>query len=357
MVAQLYPVVMAGGSGTRFWPYSRKNKPKQFLAIGTEQPLLLETFNRLDALAPWENRYVVAGEVHADPILNLCPNMPKNQLLIEPCPRNTAPCVALAALHLYERDPNGIMLVLPSDHHISELAHFQKAIKSAMLGASENKIITLGIKPTRPETGYGYIQYPGGGVLNESRLSVKRFVEKPPFEVAKEYLESGEYLWNSGVFFFTPALILSEIQRQMPDLYQALEVIRPTINTPAYETTLNHVFAQLKSVSIDVGIMEGAKNIEVIPVDMGWNDVGHWAALEDFAPKDPNGNVIEHEKHFLIDASQNIVQSDSFVALIGVSNLIVVQTPDAVLVCPKDRSQDVRLVVEWLKKHKKEELI
>ena len=187
MTTQLYPVVMAGGSGTRFWPYSRKNKPKQFLAIGTEHPLLLETFNRLDQLSPWENRYVVAGKVHAQPILDLCPSLPQNQLLIEPCPRNTAPCVALAALHLYERDPNGVMLVLPSDHHISELPHFEKAIRSAMEGASQNKIITLGIQPTRPETGYGYIQYPGGGTVNESRLSVKRFVEKPPFEIAQKY--------------------------------------------------------------------------------------------------------------------------------------------------------------------------
>lgn len=359
--AHIYPVIMAGGSGTRFWPLSRQHLPKQFLKMGGDESLLAATMNRLEAMATWDTRYVVAGEKHIEGIKEQCPKLPIANLLVEPCARNTAPCVALAAQHISARDSEAIMVLLPADHHIADVPAFQKALQSAIVGAREGKIMTLGIVPTRPETGYGYIQYPGGGEVNSSRLPVHQFVEKPPRRIAEQYLASGEYLWNSGVFVFSVRRILDEFETQLPELAHQMSLVKTEIqsaNHSAYQAVLDQAFLNIQGVSIDVGIMEKAMNIEVIPLDVGWSDVGHWGALSEVRPLDAHQNVLlGHSDHFALDAQQVTVQSDRFTAVIGLDRIVVVNTEDATLVCAQDRAQDVRLVVDYLKNKDRLDLI
>ena len=357
----LYPVVMAGGSGTRFWPWSRKHHPKQFLSIGTSSPLLVETFLRLQGLSSWSHSYVVAGRTHQDQIQKLCPQLPSHQLLIEPCARNTAPCVGLAALHVLIRDPEGIMLVLPSDHHISKVDDFHRVLHLAYQGAQENRIMTLGMQPTRPETGYGYIHTLHKGAVNQERIPVECFVEKPPLEVAQAYLDDGRYVWNSGMFMFKAQVMLDAIQTHIPSLYQGLMKLKTFLDQKdqeGYLKSLDAFFPQFPSVSLDVGIMEKVKHIEVIFSDLGWNDVGHWDALADFMPSDQQGNIqcgnalLEN-----IESSHNIVATELPVVLIGMDHCVVVQTDDALLICSRDHVQHVKKGVERLKKRGREDLI
>lgn len=363
----MYAVIMAGGSGTRFWPLSRRARPKQFLAIGTERPLLRETVDRLGPLIPPEKVYVVAGQHHAAPIRTLLPDLPADHLLVEPCPRNTAPCVGLAAVHLARRDPQAVMAVLPADHHIGDGPGYRAVLAAAAERARAGEIVTLGIRPTRPETGYGYIRYDRTDPVvadNGVEVSrVERFVEKPPLEVARKYLASNRYLWNSGMFFFTAARILADIKRYMPHLHSTLQRIAAAIGSDAYAEVLAEGFAGLKSVSIDYGVMEHATAdpdlppMRVVPSDFGWNDVGHWAAIADFAEPDRDGNIVEGDA-VLIDTRDSIVHvTRGTAAVVGVEGLVVVSTDDAVLVCPRDRAQDVKRIVDRLKRDGREELL
>lgn len=357
----MYAVVMAGGSGTRFWPLSRRARPKQLLAIGTEKPLIVETVERLAPLIPTDRVFVVAGEEHAPSIRDLLPGLPAGQLLVEPCPRNTAPCVGLAAIHLRRRDPDAVMAVLPADHHIADSPRFRRLLAAAEQRARAGEIVTLGIRPTRPETGYGYIRFDDRDLVHAGEqvvvFRVERFVEKPPRTVAEQYLADGRYLWNGGMFFFTVGRILADLERLLPDLYAALLRIEAAIDTPEYEAVLAREFAATQSISIDYGVMEHAEGVRVVPADIGWNDVGHWAALADFAEADEDGNVVDGDAA-LIDAHDNIVHAGGrFVAVVGASGLVVVATGDAVLVCPRDRAQDVRHVVARLEKDQRKDLL
>ncbi|MCA9539487.1 MAG: mannose-1-phosphate guanylyltransferase, partial [Myxococcales bacterium] len=284
-----------------------------------------------------------------------------------PCPRNTAPCVGLAAVHLARRDRDAVMAVLPADHHIGNAPGFRRLMAAAAERARAGEIVTLGIRPTRPETGYGYIRYDRAeALLTDDGVEVcrvERFVEKPPREVAAEYLASGRYLWNSGMFFFTAARILSDIKRYLPGLHRALMRIGAAIGTDDYAKVLAEAFAEVQSVSIDYGVMEHATNdpaqppMRVVPATMGWNDVGHWAALADFAEADRDGNVVRGDA-VLIDARENIVHAEQgTVAVVGTTGLVVVATGDAVLVCPRDRAQDVRRVVDALRRGGREDLL
>lgn len=371
-MSSMYPVIMAGGSGTRFWPLSRRNRPKQFLRIGTERTLIEETVARLAPIAGSEGVYVVAGRHHAPRIRELLPQMPEAQLIIEPCARNTAPCIGLAAIHIRRRDPDAVMAVLPADHHIGDTAGFRTLVAAAIARAADGVIVTLGIQPTRPETGYGYIHYDpqsaeavsvnamvDGSVGNEpvEVCTVRRFVEKPPRETACAYLADGSYLWNSGMFFFTASRILDDIARFLPDLHTALGRIDAAIDTPDYDAVLASEFAAIDGISIDYGVMERTEQVYVIRGDVGWNDVGHWAALADFADADDDGNVIEG-RVIAVESGDNIVRAgERLVALVGVRDLVVVDTPDALLICPRDRAQDVRQIVERLASDGSEELL
>ena len=377
---KLFPVVMAGGSGTRFWPLSRKARPKQFLALVGETPLLAATVARLPPLAKLDRTFVACGPAHAAAVRRILPDLPKDNLLVEPCARNTAPCVGLAALHVSRLDRKGVMAMLPADHHVARPVAFREALKAAAEVAQGGAIATIGVKPSRPETGYGYLKVgerldgPAAGAGKGARAKPKpapakgdgglaarrvaRFVEKPDRATAERYLQDGGYLWNSGIFVFRADVILDEIRRTLPDLREQLERIDRAIGTPRAARALAEAFPRCPSISIDYGVMEKSDRIAVVPADFGWSDVGSFEALRDVRAQDARGNVAEGEA-MIFDGKDNVVLGlpGRPLAVIGVDDLIVVDAGDAVLVCRRDRAQDVRKAVDELKRRGREEMI
>jgi mannose-1-phosphate guanylyltransferase len=361
---KIYPVIMAGGSGTRFWPLSRRTRPKQFLALAGDAPLLAATVARLPPLARPRETFVVCGPRHSAAARRLVPGLPKENFIVEPCARNTAPCVGLAALHVAAKDPRGIIAMLPADHHVARPEAFREALVAAAQLAEAGSIATIGIRPSRPETGYGYLKLgPRLAVRarGKKRLAahkVERFVEKPDVVTAARYLADGSYLWNSGIFVFRADVILEEIGRAMPVLGEQLEAIRRALGTPGYARTLKRVFPDCPSISIDYGVMEKSQRIAVVPADFGWSDVGSFAALPDVRPTDHLGNVAEGDA-IVIDGRNNVVLAGKSrpVAVIGLDDVIVVDAGDAILVCRRDRAQDVRKAVEELGRRGREELL
>jgi mannose-1-phosphate guanylyltransferase len=348
----MFAVIMAGGSGTRFWPASRERLPKQFLAITGDRTMLEETLARAEGFAPPDRISVVVGRVHADLTRRILSGKPV-EILVEPRGRNTAACVGLAALHAKriatesgaEDEP---MIVLPADHFIADVESFLRTIRAAADVARGGAIVTLGVAPNRPETGYGYIHIgaEGGESSEQPYFRVRRFVEKPDHQTALGYLSSGDYLWNSGVFIFTARTILQEIEDCMPALHEGLREIERAIDTPDYDAAVERVYDRIESVSIDYGVMEKtSKPIYVFRADFGWSDVGSWQALFELrgAECDEHGNLSLGDS-MIIDAKRNLVFSntDRKVALLGVEDLVVVDTPDAVMVARLDRSQDVK---------------
>jgi len=361
---KIYPVIMAGGSGTRFWPLSRKNRPKQFLALAGDGPLLTATVARLPPLARIDRTYVVCGPGHAAAVRRMVPRLPARNLVVEPCARNTAPCVGLAAVHVLRRDRDGIMAMLPADHHIAEPQAFRRALAAAGRLAEKGAIATIGIRPSRPETGYGYLKV-GGRIPGSGRhpkgshpARVERFVEKPDVVTAARYLADGGYLWNSGIFLFRADVILEEIRSAMPVLGEQLAVIEASLGTPGYARTLRRVFPTCPSISIDYGVMEKSRRIAVLPAEFGWSDVGSFAALSEVRKADDLGNVAEGEA-LIIDGRGDVVLAEGrrAVAVIGLEDVVVVDSGDAVLVCRKDRAQDVRQAVEELRRRGREDLL
>jgi mannose-1-phosphate guanylyltransferase len=358
---KVYPVVMAGGSGTRFWPLSRRSRPKQFLDLAGEGPLLAATVRRLPPLALPADTYVVCGPAHARAARRLLKGVPAANVLVEPCARNTAPCVGLAALHVAARDRKGVMLMLPADHHIARPDAFRAALAQAAGLAAKGHIATIGIRPHAPETGYGYLKV--GAKLPKGRgragaHRVERFVEKPDVITAARYLADGHYLWNSGIFAFRADVILDEIRRAMPVLGEQLGAIQKALGTPAYKRTLARVFPDCPSISIDYGVMEKSQQIVVVPADFGWSDVGSFAALPDVRSTDHVGNVAEGEA-LVIDGQNNVVLAVGGrpVAVIGLEGVVVVDAGDAILVCKKDRAQDVRKAVDELARRGRDEVL
>jgi mannose-1-phosphate guanylyltransferase len=360
----IYPVVMAGGSGTRFWPLSRKSRPKQFLPLAGDGPLIASTVERLPPLSRVERTYVVCGPNHAAAVRRLVPKLPKANLLVEPCPRNTAPCIGLAALHVARRDPKGVMAMLPADHHIARPGAFREALAAAAALAGKGAIATIGIRPSRPETGYGYLKVGARlPAIGKARRRyhphrVERFVEKPDLVTAARYLAEGGYLWNSGIFLFRADVILEEIRKAMPVLGEQLEVIGESLGTPAYPRTLARVFPGAPSISIDYGVMEKSQRIAVVPAEFGWSDVGSFAALSEVRETDDLGNVVEGAA-LVIDGRDDVVlaQRRRPIAVIGVDGVVVVDSGDAILVVKKDRAQDVRKAVEELRRRGREDLL
>jgi mannose-1-phosphate guanylyltransferase len=360
---KIYPVIMAGGSGTRFWPLSRRTRPKQFLALAGDSPLLAATVARLPPLATPERTYVVCGPRHAAAARRMLPALPKDNFIVEPCARNTAPCVGLAAMHVASRDARGVIAMLPADHHIARPEAFRDAVGAAARLAEGGSIATIGIRPSRPETGYGYLKVgpriaAGGKAKKLQAHRVERFVEKPDVVTAARYLADGGYLWNSGIFVFRSDVILEEIHRAMPVLGEQLDAIQRSIGTAAYDRTLRRVFPDCPSISIDYGVMEKSHRIAVVPADFGWSDVGSFAALPDVRPTDHLGNVAEGDA-LVIDGRNNVVLAGKKrpVAVIGLEGVVVVDAGDAILVCKRDRAQDVRKAVEELSRRGREELL
>jgi len=348
----MFAVIMAGGSGARFWPASRERLPKQFLAITGDRTMLEETLARAERIAPPDRTSIVLGRVHAD-LTKRTLSGKQVEVLVEPRGRNTAACIGLAALHAKRGAVRGVaedepMVVLPADHFIADVESFARTIRAAADVARDGAIITLGIAPNRPETGYGYINTGavGGESLEQPYFRVRRFVEKPDYQTALGYLSGGDYLWNSGIFVFTARTILEEIKACMPELHEGLMEIERAINTPGYGAAVERVYGRIESISIDYGVIEKTtKPIYVFKADFGWSDVGSWQALYELrrAECDRQGNLSLGDS-MIIDAKRNLVFSntDRKVALLGVEDLVVVDTPDAVMVARLDRSQDVK---------------
>jgi len=347
----LHAVIMAGGSGTRFWPASRRHRPKQLLALATEKTLLRMTFERLSGLVPVDRVWVVTTADTAEATHNILPEMPAENILAEPVGRNTAACTGLAAHAILARDSDATCVVLPADHIIGEEARFRSAMAAgADLVSSKGGLLTFGIQPTRPETGYGYLE------LGEERVHagewtvhrLERFVEKPDAGCAASYVDSGRFLWNAGIFAWRAADLLEETRRQLPELARGLDTIGGVLGTAEADDLIAEVYPSLPATSVDFGIMEGARECWVVPVDFPWSDVGSWSALAETLPTDADGNAVRGRVRTL-DAGDNVlVSSGPVLSVVGVDDLVVVATPDAVLVVPKDQAQKVKEVVAGL---------
>lgn len=345
----IYPVIMAGGSGTRFWPLSRKSRPKQFLSLTGDKPLLTLTAERVRPLAAPKRIFVVCGKAHAKAARQLLPDLPAENFLVEPIARNTAPAVGLAAAVVAHEDPQGVMVILPSDQYVRDTVGFRHALKAAAKAAEGGELVTIGIKPAHPETGFGYVQQ--GKLIAEGALpvrEVRRFVEKPNLETAKGYLASGDYLWNAGIFVFRADRILEELEAHLPETSAPLSAIGRAVGTRGFAAALAKNFPLMPAISLDYGVMEKAARIAVVPADFGWNDVGSFPALPTVRTPDAYGNVVEGQS-VLVDVADSVVLGrDRPLAVVGVKGMVVVDAGDAILVCPKERAQEVRRVVEEL---------
>ena len=353
----LYAVILAGGSGTRFWPLSRHLYPKQLLRIMGGETLIQQTMRRVVGCVSADQVLISTNSLQAESIrfqLAEWKDALQNSFLLEPEGRNTAPAIALAACRVMESDPDGIMLVLPADHVIKEDSRFQASVSLATQLADDGHLVTFGVKPIRPETGYGYIQ-PNRRVRLGSRRSlighpVARFVEKPDAPTAQRYLRSGNYYWNSGMFVWRASVILDELARHQPALMRSVKALASKAKPNSVSEEFARAYKQLPSISIDHGVMERSSRAAVIPVAFTWSDVGNWSSLEEVAPLDRAGNVVSG-KVVDFDSRNSVLYADQrVVATIGLSDMIVVDTADATLVCPKSRAQDVKQVVELLKK-------
>lgn len=363
----VYIVIMAGGSGTRFWPLSREAMPKQLLRIDGDKTLIQQTIGRVNPLIPSDRIFIVTNENHAEQIRFQVPEIKKENYIIEPAARNTAAAIGLAAVHIKRRNPDAIIGVLSADHVIKDNDLFRNILNDAFKVAAMDYLVTIGLKPTRPETGYGYIetgeaieissQKPdvSGRTSDFSVFTVKRFVEKPDIETAVRYLHDGHFLWNSGMFVWKTRRILEEIERYMPVLSQRLKEIESSIGKEDEGAVTGRMFSDLESVSIDYGVMEKSGSVAVIPADFAWNDVGSWTALDDISQRDERGNVIVGNITDIGSRNSIIYASNRLVATIGLQDMVIVDTEDATLVCRKDRAQDVKKIVEKLKKRGAEE--
>ncbi len=391
MREHFYAVIMAGGGGTRLWPASRPERPKQLMSFGSSNDSLLsETVERAAGVVGKEHVLVVVAANGAKSVLEDLKDFHAKQVpaefsqgksdalgekgsgdphegnrkgvgvhpmgvpgvLVEPVGRNTAPCIGLAALLLAQKDPEAIMAVLPADHHIQDINAFRTTVTQALVQAAKGFIVTLGIRPDRPETGYGYIET--GSLIDgaEGVFWSKGFVEKPDLKTAQRYLNAGNFLWNSGMFFMSAKKIIQEIHSSMPDLGKALTRLRDALQRGegAFKEDLQRVYPEMESVSIDYGVMEKVEDLQVIPADIGWNDVGSWSALEDILGRDENDNTKQGEALF-VESKGCVTYSDDgkLIALLGMQDVVVVSSGEGVLVCPKDKAQNVREITEILK--------
>jgi mannose-1-phosphate guanylyltransferase len=357
---ELYAVVPAGGSGTRLWPLSRAGHPKFLHPLtGTDASLLQATVERLAPLADPSRVLIVTGVAHAAAVARQLTELPAENILVEPSPRDSCAAIALAAAVIARRDPEAIMGSFAADHLIAENDRFINVIRQAMTGARQGLLMTLGITPTRPETGYGYVQC-GGPVGEGPVLSVEEFKEKPSYDVAESYVKSGNYLWNAGMFVWRVDVFLSELARQQPQLHAGIARIAQAWDSPSREEVLGEVWQTLPRISVDYAVMEGAATVGrvgTVPGDFGWNDVGDFHTLGEVLTADSGGNVVVgsdvlNTPSVLLRETENLVvvpNSGRLVAALGVRDLIIVDTPDAVLVCPRNRAQEVKSLVDELK--------
>ena len=351
-------LIMAGGRGERFWPKSRKTMPKQFLSLTDDGKTMIQlTVERISSVVDMEDIYIATNKDYKELVRSQLPGIPEKNILCEPVGRNTAPCIGLGAVHMAKKYDDAIMLVLPSDHLIKFNKMFLSVLKdSCDIAEKDRNLVTIGITPAYAETGYGYIKF-DSHVMEGRAYKVDRFVEKPSLEVAKEYLETEEYLWNSGMFVWKLSSILYNLERFMPETFAGLKRIQASIGTPEEEDVLRKEFAQFQSQSIDYGIMEKAENIYTVPGTFGWDDVGSWLAVERIRKSNEMGNVVSGNI-ITVGTHNCIIQGEKkLIAAVGLEDLIIVDTEDATLICAKDSTADIKKVLENLKICNRDEYI
>lgn len=350
--APFHAVILAGGRGTRFWPRSRKRRAKQVLAVVGQHTLIQQTLTRLRPMVPTERIWIITNGHLRNEIVRQLPGVPPAQIIAEPVQRNTAPAIGLAAHLIKKRHPDAVIGVFPADHLIVKEDKFLKVLQAAIASAEQGAIVVLGIKPRWPETGYGYIEFEKKPVVagNPKPYRVARFREKPDLATAKKYVKSGMHFWNSGMFVWRAQTILDALDRYVP---KTAELLLEVSNGESLEK----LYPLCENISIDYAVLEKAKNVVGIPCDIGWNDVGSWNAVYDLLPRDPQGNALRGQG-VLLDSKRNYVDAPGkMVATIGVEDLVIVDTPDALLVCHRDRAQDVSKIVKWLEEHRREDLL
>lgn len=346
-----YCVIMSGGVGSRFWPFSKEDKPKQFLDFfGTGRSLLQSTYDRFKKIVPQENIYVVTNAAYAAMTREQLPDLGDNQLLLEPLRRNTAPAIAFASYRIHAVDPDANIIVAPSDHLILREDLFASDMRSGLAFVEENPVLlTLGIRPSRPETGYGYIQVDGSN--SEGIGKVKAFTEKPDLELAKKFLESGEFMWNSGIFLWNVNSILNAFRSYLPDVVQKFDEGKEYFNTPREKQFVDETFPFCRNISIDYGILEKADNVYVNISDFGWSDLGTWGALHEISERDENNNANLNCKALFIESNDNVVamSEDKLVVIQGLDDFIVAESDNVLLVCKKSEEQRIKHFVTDVK--------
>jgi mannose-1-phosphate guanylyltransferase len=357
----MYVLILAGGAGTRLWPRSRASMPKQLLNLTGGLTMMQATVNRVRPIVPAEQIYVASNREYGALIRAQLPELPPANIIEEPSGKNTAPCIGLAAAHMPQ--PNQVMASLHADHFIANEEGFRQALLAAEEAARQGYLVTLGIKPTKPETGYGYVQQGSqvGTFNGHPVFQAARFLEKPNLPTAERFLASGEYYWNSGIFVWQISTLLEAFEAHLPEFAGQLKAMDAAIKTGQ---PIDPIWQTIKSVSIDVGIMEQALKVAVVPVDFGWNDVGSWAAIHEInslpgaSTMDEHGNVVFDAPHVGVDTHGTLIQGNGrLIATIGLDNIVIVDTPDALLVCAKDKAQDVKQIVTWLEKNNRADLL
>jgi mannose-1-phosphate guanylyltransferase len=365
--ALIHAVILAGGRGTRFWPRSRTKTPKQLLSIVGKGTMLEQTIARFRGVVPPERIWTVTNIEQATALRKQLPAGARKRMLVEPVGRNTAAAIALAAFHIKNvSGGDALMAVLPADHYIQDVAQYQKIVSTALEVARQpGRMVVLGIPPTRPETGFGYIEKMTAtiGANGVPVYPVRQFTEKPPVETAREYIASGNYYWNAGMFFWRVSTFLDALQKFLPATYEQLEKLTGEKGKPRYDAQLRKVYPKLENISVDYAILERATRqtdepqVFVIPAEVGWSDIGSWAAVYELTAHQPGENVFSGAGHAM-NATGNYISSDGkFVAAVGINNLVIVETPDALLICPRERAQDVGKIVKWLEEQKMNRLL
>ena len=348
-------VIMCGGSGSRFWPKSRKMYPKQFLNTVGEGTMIQLTVDRISKFIPLENIYMVTNKCYVNTIKEQVPQILEENLIIEPMIKETAACIGYSAVKLLKKDPEAVMIVLPSDHYIENEVKFMETLKQGLdIACRDNCLVTMGIRPTRPETAYGYIETGKSieGILEIPTYKIKRFTEKPNREKAQEFIDKGTYLWNSGMFIWKAAVLLKQYKKFLPDMYQCLKRMGEYIGTPEEAEIVEEEYNKIDGISIDYGILEKTWDVYVMESSFSWDDIGNWTALERYMYKDENGNSIKGE-HTVLDTHNCILYGEKrLIAALGVEDLIIVETEDVILVCKKEKDQDIKLLIKELLKDK-----
>jgi mannose-1-phosphate guanylyltransferase len=354
---KLFAVIMAGGVGSRFWPRSKEKSPKQLLRIFGQNSMIQDTVDRLKGLVDNENIYVITNKIQKPEIVTQLNHIPNENIIEEPFGRNTAACIGLASVIIEKKDKDAVTLILPADHIIKNIDVFHATLNNAARFAYETKgLVTIGIPPGRPETGYGYIQIDDKSVA-DNIFKVLTFAEKPNYATAVRFIESGDFMWNSGMFIWRADVILKEIKDYLPDLFEGLETIRMDIGNPNYEKTLFNVYGKLRSISIDYGIMEKSKQVFLIKGEFSWSDVGSWEEVYQLTEKNNEGNALNGKIYTDRTIESYIYSPDKFTAVIGVENLIIINTDDSLLICRRDHCQDVKKIVDHLKINKMSEYL